>query len=201
VAKEQQPDLDQQARAFCEVLNAYGVTYLLLGSLAARFQGANLTTIDIDVAPAPAPDNLQHLADALNTLQPRWRLRGRPEGAKIDGRLEPRHFLGDSLAVGLVTRLGRLDIVFRIDGFEGNAYTALSPRAITLDIDDVAIRVGAVEDIITSKRAAGRQKDRDHLVILERLMTERELGTPEPKGHAGGTEPTDDEAQDPSDTT
>ena len=46
--------------------------------------------------------------------------------------MEPRHFGGDPLAVGLVTRLGQLDVVFRIDGFPGNAYEALAPRAVIL---------------------------------------------------------------------
>lgn len=179
MADEPPPDLEGQARALCEVLNAYGVSYLVLGSLAARFQGAKLTTVDIDVAPAPIPENLQRLADALNTLRPRWRIEDRPEGAKIDGRLEPRHFLDDPLAVGLTTRLGRVDVVFRIDGFDGNAYEALSPRALTIEVDHVEIRVGAVEDLITSKRAAGRRKDFEHLPILERLLAERALSRPE----------------------
>lgn len=161
------------------MLNDYGVSYLVLGSMAARFQGAMLTTVDIDVAPAPTPDNLQRLADALNTLRPRWRIEDRPEGAKIDGRLEPRHFLGDPLAVGLLTRLGRVDVVLRIDGFDGNAYEALAPRAVSLHLGDVEIRVGAVEDIVTSKRAAGRRKDLEHLPILERLLAERRLSPPE----------------------
>jgi len=89
VAGEPPPDLEEKARAFCDVLNAYDVSYVLVGSMAARLQGARVATIDIDVAPAPAEDNLQRLADALNTLRPRWRIENRPEGAKIDGRLEP----------------------------------------------------------------------------------------------------------------
>lgn len=170
------PDLEAQARELCEVLDAYGTSYLLLGSMAARLQGAEVTTVDIDVAPAPAPDNLQRLADALNTLRPRWRLENRPEGAKIDGPLEPRHFLGDPLAVGLTTRLGRIDVVFRIDGFAGNAYDALAPRAVTLRLDDREIRVAAVVDLLISKRAAGRAKDLDHLPALEQLLEEGNRG-------------------------
>lgn len=119
MAAEPPPDpTDEQAQALCEVLNAYGVAYLVLGSMAARFQGARVMTQDIDVAPAPSGTNLQRLADALNSLRPRWRVKERTEGWKIDGRLEPRHFTGNQLAVGLVTRLGDLDVVFRIDGFE-----------------------------------------------------------------------------------
>jgi len=180
VADEPPPDLEELARALCDVLNVYGVSYVLVGSLAARLQGAGVTTVDIDVAPAPAVDNLQRLADALNTLRPRWRIENRPEGAKIDGRLEPRHFLGDPLAVGLTTRLGALDVVFHVDGFQGNAYEALSPRALTLRVQDVDVPVVAVDDIVTSKRAAGRRKDLDHLPILERFLAERERSSRDP---------------------
>ncbi len=139
MADEPPPDLEELARALCDVLNVYDVSYILVGSLAAR-----------------------------------WRIENRPEGAKIDGSLEPRHFLGDPLAVGLTTRLGALDVVFRVDGFQGNAYEALSPRALTLTVQDVDVRVVAVDDIVTSKRAAGRRKDLDHLPILERFLAERE---------------------------
>lgn len=173
MVNEPPPDLREQARALCEVLNAYGVTYLVLGNMAARLHGAQVTTVDIDLAPAPSEANLQRLADALNTLRPRWRIDDRVEGPRIDGRLEPRHFLGDPLAVGLSTRLGHLDVVFRIDGFEGNAYEALVPRAVVIDIDDVNITIGALPDLITSKRAARRQKDLEHLPELERLAAER----------------------------
>ncbi len=51
--------------------------------------------------------NLPLLCDALNGLLPRWRVPGFPEGVKIDGgRLEPRPFQADSVAVGLVTAIG-----------------------------------------------------------------------------------------------
>jgi hypothetical protein len=193
VGEPPQSDLEEKARALCEVLNAYGVHYVMLGSLAARLQGAKVTTVDIDVAPAPALDNLERLAQALNTLRPRWRIENRPEGAKIDGRLEPRHFINDPLAVGLTTRLGSLDVVFRINGFEGNAYEALVPRALTLMIEDVELPVVAVEDIVTSKRAAGRRKDLEHLPILERFLAERKLAFPEvevpPPSRDWGAEP------------
>lgn len=55
---------------------------------------------------------------------PRWRVESIPEGMKIDGGLEARHFLGDSAAIGLVTRLGRVDVVLEPRGFEGRLHRA-----------------------------------------------------------------------------
>jgi hypothetical protein len=169
VVAEPPPDLEAQTRALCELLNAYGVDYLVLGSMAGRLQGADVRTLDVDVAPRRDPENLERLADALNVLRPRWRSDDVSEGFKIDGRLEPDHFLRAPMVVGLVTRLGRLDIVFHVDGFDGVAFDALAPRAVRIVVGDVEMLVSAVEDVITSKRAAGREKDRAHLPALERL--------------------------------
>jgi len=173
VASAKPPELDAQIQALCEVLNAYGVTYLVFGSMAGRLQGAELQTLDVDVVPESSPDNLQRLADALNTLRPRWRPDDTSEGLKIDGRLQARHFLRDSMAVGLVTRLGYLDVLLRPAGFE-TGYQALFPHSVTVVLGDVEIRVGSVEDLVVSKKLVGRPKDLLHLAELEHLLAERQ---------------------------
>ena len=154
------------------MLNAYGVTYLIFGSMAGRLQGAQIQTLDVDVVPEGSPDNMRRLADALNTLRPRWRPEETGEGLKIDGRLEARHFRGDSLAVGLVTRLGYLDVLLRPAGFEAG-YQALLPHSVTLVLDEVEIRVGSVADLVVSKKLVGRPKDLVHLAELEPLLAEQ----------------------------
>ncbi|MEJ7765308.1 MAG: hypothetical protein WKF86_07420 [Acidimicrobiales bacterium] len=104
-------DPDSQLEELCRILNHFKVGYLVFGSHVARLNGLPLETIDVDVVPARLADNLTRLAEALNLLRPRWRVEGIPDGMRIDGGLEARHFLGDSAAVGLVTRLGPVDIV------------------------------------------------------------------------------------------
>lgn len=91
----------------CWVLTSHRVDFVLFGSMAAVLRGVPIRTDDADLVPGRGAENLQRRCDALNTLTPRWRVEGFPEGLKIDGRrLEPRHFLGDSIAIGLVTSLG-----------------------------------------------------------------------------------------------
>jgi len=64
-------------------------------------------------------ENLQRLCDALNSLDPRWRIDDVSEGLRIDGRLlEPRHIRSSSVAIGLVTRAGLVDLVIEPKGFE-----------------------------------------------------------------------------------
>ena len=84
---------------------------------------------------------------------------------KIDGGLEARHFLGDSDAIGLVTRLGPVDLVLEPRGFEAG-YTALIAGSNTVRRGDVEIRVGGLADLIRSKELLRRAKDVQHLAVL-----------------------------------
>lgn len=143
-------DPDLQLEELCRVLN--------FGSHVARLNGVPLETVDVDLVPARQRENLDRLAEALNLLRPRWRVEGIPEGMKIDGGLEARHFLGDSAAVGLVTRLGP-------KCFE-DGYLALVPRSTRVRRGDVEIRVGALLDLVRSKELLRRAKDVEHLAVL-----------------------------------
>ncbi len=136
-------DPDSQLEERCRILNLFKVGYIVFGSHVARLNGLPLETIDVDVVPARLADNLTRLAEALNLLRPRWRVEGIPDGMKIDGGLEARHFLGDSAAVGLVTRLGPVDIVLEPRGFEAG-YTALIAKSTTVRRGDIEIPVGAL---------------------------------------------------------
>ncbi|MDQ3642631.1 MAG: hypothetical protein M3450_14475 [Actinomycetota bacterium] len=121
-------DPDRQLEELCRVLNDFGVRYVVFGSQVARLNGVPLETLDVDVVPQRDRDNLDRLAAALNSLQPRWRVDEAPGGMKIDGPLEARHLLGDSIAVGLLTAVGPVDVVLEPKGYE-DGYTALAPDA------------------------------------------------------------------------
>jgi len=166
---------DEQLGRLCEVLNAHHVVYVIFGSFAGRLQGAELHTVDVDIVPDRSVHNLQRLCDALNSLSPRWRIDDVSEGLRIDGgRLEPRHILGSSIALGLVTSAGLVDIVLEPAGFE-RGYDDLSWHAITVDVAGNRVRIGAIEDLIRSKELLGREKDREHLPDLRARQAELNL--------------------------
>jgi hypothetical protein len=173
-------DPDGQLEELCRVLNYFGVAYIVFGSHVARLNGVPLETIDVDVVPARLADNLNRLAEALNLLRPRWRVEGIPEGMKIDGGLEARHFLGDSAAVGLVTRLGPVDVVLEPRGFEG----LHRPHR---EVDEGAPgqrRDRGLVDLIRSKELLHRAKDVEHLAVLYEQFPELAPGArpgPEPQ--------------------
>lgn len=168
------PDEEQRRRLklLCEVLNEHGVAYVVFGSFAGRLQGAPLRTLDVDVVPESSDANLQRLCDALNSLAPRWRVDDVSAGLKIDGdRLEPRHIRGSSIAIGLVTRAGMVDIVTEPAGFE-HGYRDLVGSAVVVDLDGTTVRVGTLDDLIVSKRLLAREKDIEHLPLLEARRAE-----------------------------
>jgi hypothetical protein len=68
----------------------------------------------------------------------------------------------------LVTSAGRLDVAFTPSGTDG--YDDLSRRAIAFDVFGVTVAAASLEDIIRSKEAANREKDRMALPTLRLLL-------------------------------
>lgn len=158
--------LDPDALFAC--LGRHGVQYVLIGGLAAVLHGSPLPTVDADICPSREPDNLKRLAAALDDLEARIRSADTPQGVPF-----PRDaaFLTSVELLNLVTRAGDLDIAFLPAG--GVEYTTLATRARPVRIRDVTIPVAALEDVIRSKEAANRPKDRRSLPVLRQLLDER----------------------------
>lgn len=166
---------EEQLGRLCEVLNEHHVVYVIFGSFAGRLQGADLHTVDVDIVPDRSMNNLQRLCDALNSLSPRWRIDDVSEGLRIDGgRLEPRHILSSSVALGLVTSAGLVDIVLEPAGFE-RGYDDLAWHAVTLDVAGNRVMIGSIGDLIRSKELLDREKDREHLPDLLARQAELDL--------------------------
>lgn len=172
-------EADRQLEELCRVLNYFKVGYIGYGSHVARLNGVPLETVDVDVVPAANADNLQRRVEALNLLRPRWRVEGVPGGMRIDGGLEVRHFLGDSAAIGLLTRLGPIDVVLAPKGFE-DGYGALVARAEQMRVGDLEISAGSLADLVRSKELLRRAKDIEHLRVLYELRPDPGGKSPEP---------------------
>lgn len=145
------------------VLNEHDVRYVLIGGLAARYQGADLLTEDVDVTPDRDEVNLERLADALAALDAQML---DPAGNAIDLR-EPRiepELMTRMRSFRTQTRYGVLDVSLRPDGTDG--YSDLVRRAEYIVVDSVAAPVANLRDVIRSKEAAGRAKD---LAVLPQL--------------------------------
>ena len=72
-----------------------------------------------------------------------------------------------SLTVAATTDLGDLDVLSEVSGV-GNYEQALS-RSVEKTAFDMCIHVLSIDGLIASKKAAGRMKDRNHILEFEEL--------------------------------
>jgi hypothetical protein len=149
------------------VLEKHEVRCVLIGGFAAVIHGSPYVTTDVDVVPAPDLENLRRLSDALRDLHAKVWTSSEPAGIPFD---HSPSSLKDVRIWNLVTDFGRLDLTFEPSGTHG--YDDLSRDATHLVILGVGVDVASLADIIRSKEAAGREKDRLVLPVLRRLAEE-----------------------------
>jgi hypothetical protein len=147
-------------------LDRHGVRYVLVGGVAARLHGSPTLTEDIDITPEQTAENLTRLADALADLEARLAVPDKPAGIEIP--LDANTF--SSPAMSFTTRAGVVDVVLEVLGVGGHA--RLHRDAVPFEVQGVRINVAALDDIIRSKEAASRPKDRAHLETLRALRAE-----------------------------
>ncbi len=146
-------------------LAAHAVEYVLIGGLAGTLHGSPLATVDADITPKWSAENLQALADALRGLGAQLCVPGLDVGVPME--LAPEWFQSMT-TITFVTTAGMLDVAFQPDG-QPRGYDDLVGGAVTIEVFGHPVRVAALQDIIDSKRAAGRAKDRHALPYLEEL--------------------------------
>jgi hypothetical protein len=157
-----------QPEAIFRVLSEHQIHYVLIGGVAATLHGSNLRTGDVDICPSRAADNLERLARALRVLRAKIQAPGAPDGLPFacDAALLAKVDL-----LNLVTRYGDFDLTFTPAGTSG--YDDLVRGRIEYDLGDgLVVPTAALRDVIRSKEAAGREKDRQHLPTLRRLLEE-----------------------------
>jgi hypothetical protein len=146
-------------------LAKHRVEYVLIGALAARLFGFPRVTADADITPARDPDNLARLAGALRELEARIYTETIPEGLAFD--CTPAMLArGDTW--NLITRSGRLDVMFAPAGTQG--YAELAASAVHFEVFDQDLRVARLEDILRSKEAAGRPRDRQDAMLIRAML-------------------------------
>lgn len=149
------------------VLRDHSVRFVLVGGYAAVVHGSPYVTTDIDVVPERSEDNLARLSAALDDLHARVWSSGEPAGIPFG---HDARSLGDARVWNLVTDHGRLDLTFEPSGTTG--YADVARDAIRLTILGVEVDVASLADVIRSKEAAGRAKDRLVLPALRELLAE-----------------------------
>jgi len=145
------------------------VDFIVVGGVASVLQGAGHTTFDLVLVHSRERGNRERLHALLAKLQARYRehlpkdLRPMPEDLDSDG-----HLL-------LLTEHGPLDLLGRIEG--GAGFDELEPCSDWMEIGEgLRVRVLKLEEIIRRKESSGREKDREQLPLLRRVLEERDEG-------------------------
>lgn len=145
-----------QAQEVARAFNGAGVEYLFIGKSGAILLGYPGTTQDVDVFPAKSAENGERMVKALLEL-----------GFALDDNTRTEIIRGKDF-VQLKDGPFDLDLIFAPDGIE--SFAEAKSRYIQEDIFPVA----NLRDIIASKKASGRMKDRLDLHLLELFRLEFE---------------------------
>lgn len=148
-----------------QVLEKHSVRYVLIGALAARLYGFPRLTADADITPDRDSANLTRLAKALRELEAKVYTEAIPEGLDFDCS---RETLSRATMWNLVTSAGRIDVAFKPAGTEG--YDDLAANAVKFEAFGVEFLSASLDDIIRSKEAANRPKDRDDVAIMRAMQ-------------------------------
>lgn len=156
--------------ATLRVLVEYDVDFVVVGGVAARLRGAPILTQDVDVTPSTTRANLERLSAALQDLDARLRTATEPEGVPFP--FDPG-LLESASVWTLITKFGDLDLVITPAGTEGFRDLVRDAGYMRVSIDpELEVRVASLADVIRSKEAAGREKDRAALPMLRRTLEE-----------------------------
>ncbi len=129
----------------------------MIGNAAAALQGAPVTTVDVDFLFRKTPANLRKLKAVARAF-----------GAMI---LRPYYPISGLFRLAVDDESVQLDFMAMIHG--ARSYNKVKSRAICIDIGGEKILVAALSDIIASKRAANRPRDRAVLDALARTLKEQ----------------------------
>ncbi len=147
------------------VLREHGVRFVLIGGFAAVIHGSPYVTLDVDVVPERTEENLARLSEALRAMHARVWTASEPGGVPFG---HDARSLTETNVWNLVTDHGRLDVTFVPSGTAG--FDDLDRDAVRLMILGVDVDVASLADVIRSKEAAGREKDRLVLPVLRRIL-------------------------------
>lgn len=127
---------------------------VLIGNAAAALHGAPVTTLDFDFFFRDTPANRRKLVAFARSL-----------GAIVLRPYYPASALFRVTDDALTLQADFMGVIHGLRSYEG-----ARKRASTLELDGHRLHVAALEDIVKSKRAANRPKDRAVLPILEAVI-------------------------------
>jgi hypothetical protein len=148
------PVLIEVARA----LRTHNLEAILIGNAAAALHGAPVTTVDLDFLIRKTASNLVKLDRVAKML-----------GAIV---FVPHYPVSNLYRVMRDDTPLQLDFMTTIHGIK--SFNVLRSRAESFAIEGESVAIAALPDIIASKRAADRPRDRAVIDVLEQTLRQKE---------------------------
>jgi predicted nucleotidyltransferase len=147
-----------------EDLNEAGVDYVLVGGIAMIRHGVVRATRDVDAVFDPSEENVKRIRGLIE----RWQAT-RPDGSPVvlDQVTSDR-------TIHLSTPHGDLDLLS--EKIAGIPFTQLRERAEIKQVDGAPAAICSLADLVSLKRAAGRERDLADLSDLEEAHGELPSG-------------------------
>jgi len=129
---------------------------VLIGNAAAALQGAPVTTVDFDFLFRETPGNLRKLKKLADLLR----------------AVVLRPYYPASKLYRIVREEDGMQLDFMVTVHGLRSFERVRDRAAVIEFDGFRLLVAALEDVIRSKRAAGRPRDLAVLPVLEKALEE-----------------------------
>lgn len=150
-------DAEPLLKEIGRALNECRLEAILIGNAAAALQGAPVTTVDFDFMFRKTPTNLRKLKRLADSL-----------GCQVLRPYYPASGLYRLVDDERGLQIDFMSVVRGIRSFEG-----LRRRSSRVEFGGRPLWVARLDDIIRSKKALGRPRDRAVLEILERTRDEK----------------------------
>jgi predicted nucleotidyltransferase len=160
------PDQKSRLEKIIDVLDEFGVEFIVVGGQAEYLFGSPRHTFDVDICYRKTPQNLERLAAALKKIKPT--LRNAPPDLPfiIDAKSLA---LGDNFTFD--TQYGDLDFLGYLEPLGG--YEEIIKRAETIPIDGRPVKIIGLDDLIRIMEHIRRPKDRESLEQLLKIKRVR----------------------------
>lgn len=136
------------------------VEFIVVGGVSGVLHGAPIVTQDLDICYRRTRENVQRLAAALRSFQPR--LRGFPADLSFEVDANALR-LGTNFTLEIAGE--SLDLLGEMAAIGG--YEQVIDRTEELDLAGYRVRVLSLDDLIRTKQALRRAKDIAALPMLE----------------------------------
>jgi predicted nucleotidyltransferase len=148
-----------------EALCTRHVDFIVVGGVAAVFNGAPISTFDLDLVHSRSSANLDRLLAALTEIEAHYR-------DQTTRKLPPRRDLlaGDGHNL-MNTKFGPIDLLGTIG--KGHTFESLQPETKEITLSAFTVRVLSLPALIRIKEETAREKDRAVLAILRRTLAEQ----------------------------